>query len=390
MQLGQRVTHLLRRFVCGEEGNVMILTALFCVVLVALSGMGIDLGRQQLVRIKLQQASDAAALAGALAATADQSTTALRYFNLNYPTTYMDVARPTPAISVGANVTVSANATVPTYFMKLLGQNTVAASGSSGVQTNQSKVQSYDMILVIDNSGSMYTTDVGSSSIRAVPNGTMTATLNAAIAQCEKEGWGTAYCTYGTTLMQEQSFGLVGNTRINAVRYSANYLANQLLVDSSANNRIGAVRWDATLINQIPLTSDLSTVTNYIDTLAAIGDTNSTLGLAAAQTMQGSFNAKSVHAVVLLTDGENNSTAYNTTSLAICTAMKAANTVIYTIAFGNDVNTDTTAKNFLSSCATTTTGSNLGTYFFIAPNAAALSAAFSSIVTSVQKLRIVQ
>ena len=154
--------HLLTSLRSDQRGNVLMLTGLLLVVLVVLSGMAIDLGRQQLVRIKLQQASDAAALAGALApAGTSASSTALRYFNLNFPATYMDVTRPTPSIAVttGSNgaVQVSASAPVSMLFMKFLGTSTIAATGSSTVSTSTPSNSDYDVVMVVDESGSQST-----------------------------------------------------------------------------------------------------------------------------------------------------------------------------------------------------------------------------------------
>lgn len=376
----KRDDNLIGRWRRDERGNVLMLTCLLLVVLVALSGMAIDLGRQQLVRIKLQQASDAAALAGALPpAGADPSTTALRYFNLNFPTTYMDIARPTPVIGISnGQVTVSANTTVSTLFMKFLGDNTVAATGASTVSANvNSNAQAYDLALSMDNSGSMATNDAGN-----------------------------------------------GQTRIAALKLAAQTINTNLLGSTSgATNRIAAVTWSDKLLNTQALTSSGDAITTLLNGMVANGGTNSTLGLQQIQTWSGSMRNDAVKAVVMITDGENTNASplssctvlpgkrtpsptglcdssgcdgydtcptANASSLAICSALKAQNVVIYTVAFGQDVYTDTTAKNFLSACASGTSGGNLGTYFFIAPDSATLQATFANIVTSVKKLRITQ
>ncbi len=63
-----------RRFLADESGQVLILTALCMVVLVGMLGLAVDVGMLRYEKRQLQNAADAAALAGALELTACGST----------------------------------------------------------------------------------------------------------------------------------------------------------------------------------------------------------------------------------------------------------------------------------------------------------------------------
>ncbi|MGK3796894.1 hypothetical protein, partial [Enterococcus faecium] len=59
-------------------------------------------------------------------------------------------------------------------------------------------------------------------------------------------------------------FGLLGPTRINALRYAANALASQVLA-SGSDSRIGAVTWASDVIATLPPSSDPAVVGNFLD-----------------------------------------------------------------------------------------------------------------------------
>jgi hypothetical protein len=64
----------------------------------------------------------------------------------------------------------------------------------------------------------------------------------------------------------------------------------------------------------------------------------------------------------------------------LCTAMKQAGVVVYTVGF--DVGDDQDVQDFMSSCATTTSN------YYLASNGAALRAAFVSIANDINALRL--
>jgi Flp pilus assembly protein TadG len=116
-----------------ERGSVAIIFAMIAVPAVAIAGGALDIGTALKAKIQLQQASDAAALAGASlpeeATTAERIATAEAFFAANAGTTGI-----TPSVSVnGRTVAVSAARSVPTTFLKLahVPSLSVAASGTA-------------------------------------------------------------------------------------------------------------------------------------------------------------------------------------------------------------------------------------------------------------------
>lgn len=403
-------------FTKDAGGNVLMITGLAFLVLIIAAGMGIDFGRQQLLRVRMQQSSDAAALAaGAAPAGIDKQQTANRYFNLNFTPSYLGFDRPAPSVNVGTNVTVETSGKLATAMMGYNGVKDMNASGRSVVGADTVNAnQSYDVILVMDNSASMDTTDVGSSD-----------TLNAdSGAPCRN--W--LFFVPGN-----QVCAVNGTTRMNALRYSAVHLTQQLLNPNRAHSRVGAITWSTVNeeLQTTPLTEDYNTIRSFLGQMISFESTNSTTGMGAAQTMANNFRPDSVRAIVLLTDGFNTMastfqsqiqdnaqpchsdaskvcpkdqygcdgaagaadicTRTNIQTLPICTNFKDHGVLVYTIAFGKAAVSDPNAavvRDFLANCASGTPGSNENQYFFIAPDADTLDNAFKAIITSIGKIRI--
>lgn len=365
-----------------QRGGVLITTGLAIVFLIGIAGAALDLGQQQLVRARTQQSSDAAALAaGGLADKGDPQQIALRYFNLNFSSNYMGTQRPTPTISVGnQTLSVMANNTVSSHFSAGIGVERMNAGGRTvvSVDSTSSTGQNYDVILVMDNSGSMDTNDVGGTNL-SNPIGTTCKTYNPA-------SYGQA-CTHP------------GASRLNALRGAANTLVSDLLGNGQTNNRVAAVTWSDSTLDTVNLTSDYNTVNTFLGKMFAYAGTNSTAGLQSAQGIAGSFRSDSVHAVVLLTDGQNGAwqngvignsvipaSTINPQSQSICSSFKSSGTVVYTIALGTPVITDSVARNFLQDCASPKPSG--GKYYYTAPDGKTLTEVFQNITTEIRKLRI--
>jgi hypothetical protein len=326
------INNLLR----DRRGSVLILIGLGLVMLIGLAGAGIDLGRQQIVSNKLQSACDAAAIAAGSATAGQEIDTAQRYFNLNFPDGYLGVARPTPTITPGANgISVAASASVPTLFMRLLGVTTTTAVGSTGTAGATSNWQKFDVILVMDNSGSMATDDAGG-----------------------------------------------GQTRLAALKVAAKTMASSLLDPNVAGSRVAGITWNHELIDIIGFQDTNGPVQSFLDGMWAGGGTNSTVGMENAENISDGFNADAVKALVLLTDGVNNDAYLNVSTIAICSYLKSQAVVVYTIALGPVATNYPEVALFLSDCAT-----DPGK-FFNAPDADSLKNVFDAILTSVKKLRI--
>ncbi|MFN7612023.1 MAG: vWA domain-containing protein [Alphaproteobacteria bacterium] len=333
------LSHMLRE----RCGSVLILVGLGILVLVGLAGAGIDLGRQQIVSNKLQSACDAAAIAAGSAPAGQEIETARRYFNLNFPDGYLGVTRPTPTITQTANgTTVAASAPVPTLFIRLLGVTTTTAVGRTGTESGTTNTQKFDVILVLDNSGSMVTNDAGG-----------------------------------------------GQTRMGALKVAAKTLVSSLLDPNVAGSRVAGVTWDEFVIDTVGFQSTNGPMQSFLDGMQPRGLTNSAVGMAEALDMAGDFDPDAVHAVVLLTDGVNgtgmnSAPLLNQLTIDICNDFKILGVVVYTIALGPVATQFPEVATFLTNCA-----SDPGK-FYNAPDATALQNVFDAILTSVKKLRITE
>lgn len=405
-----------RAFHRDTGGNVLILAGLGILFLVGIGGAGYDLGRQQLVRQKVQQASDAAALAAAGMdfGTPDgtRQATAQAFFALNYPENYLGIARPTPSVSIAnERVTVSAGTSVPTSFVGNFGISTIAAAGSSTTQFKREQTI-IDVILVMDNSGSMGerrnlrfqgspgSFDVGAgNSLNASPG----------IRPICRTGWIAYAALFGIPYTNGQANGQCndfeganGFNRMNALRFSASSLADTLMSPNVNENRMALTTWDNFSINSQNFTNDPNVVKQFLGAMYGRGQTNSAVGMQQAQALGAGFRTNVARAVMLMTDGENLVTGtpvetINANTIAICNAFKAQGTIVYTIGFGAQLSGASagaaTARQFLSDCATGPNGPgqpNLNSFYFVAVDSAALAAVFAAIAGSLQNVQILQ
>ena len=139
------------------RGQVVVLVALMLVVLLTFTGLAIDVGMAYGVKAKLNAAVDAAALAAAKVLGQGQtiSTNQANYYfnaNANYPNGLMGSTISGPNIAFGgtSSVTVSATASVPTTFARVVGWNNLNVGASASA-----KNRSVDMMLVLDCSASL-------------------------------------------------------------------------------------------------------------------------------------------------------------------------------------------------------------------------------------------
>lgn len=387
--------HFLSRFYRDESGSVLILAAVMMLIFVAVGGAAYDLGVQQLVKLHNQQALDAAVLSGAVTGANDggvQEKNAEMFYTANFAESFMGYDRMSPDFQVEDGVNISGQATyeVDTLFTKTLGTEAQEYSDLS-ISPIKNVYSSIDLILVLDNSLSMNETDVGSDA-------SLPGNLIKMKAMCNSIfGATNTNCTRtGSNSLASQSTKL---SRLNALRYSAEQLATDFLNPNDFSHRVGIVNWSDQLVDKVHLSGDYSTIRDRIDSLFLDLGTESTFGLQGAKEMAtgpGGFRDDAVHAIVLLTDGQNNNKSIdNPASLAICEEMKNDyRTVVFTVMFGvQDPSEEDEIRQFLSDCATGPNGPsepNEDLYFFSAPNAEELQEVFESITTTVQKVRLMK
>ena len=144
-----------------DSGIVLFYLAALLFVLLAFSGLAVDLGRAYVVKAHLSKAVDGAALAAARVIGNGQSvaqTEANKIFNTNFPNGFLGVSSvqnpPNLTFQVAADgsnqITVTSVAVMPTTFMKVIGQPQVNVF-SSGQATRRL----VDISFVVDKSGSL-------------------------------------------------------------------------------------------------------------------------------------------------------------------------------------------------------------------------------------------
>jgi Flp pilus assembly protein TadG len=155
----------LRRFVRERDGNIAMIFGLCAIPVIVGCGIAIDVGRAYLVRLDLESALDASALAVASSTgltTAQLQSRLQSYFDANYPmmsqTTNLQVSMTDPTQPV-INVTATVN--VPTMFLRLINVNQVPVAASNQVSKGTNALE---LALVLDNTGSMMCGDGGISS----------------------------------------------------------------------------------------------------------------------------------------------------------------------------------------------------------------------------------
>jgi len=151
----------------NQKGFAVIMTALTMLVCIPLVGLAVDVGVLYMIKGKLQQAVDAAALAGARALAqgansgaqaSNAQAAATKFFNANMPSGYWGVSNinfPTPTVDSVTTpnyrtVTTSATLSAPLYFLRVLGQDSTLIASSS-----QAGRRDVAMMLVLDRSSSM-------------------------------------------------------------------------------------------------------------------------------------------------------------------------------------------------------------------------------------------
>ena len=149
-----------------NRGQVIPMLALFMALLMSLAAMTVDLVYAYTVKAKLVTAVDACALGAARALIsgstpqeqqANVSATVDKLFDANFPDGFMLTLTRTHSIPTitdngdgTRSVSVSGNATVPTFFMRVAGYETLPVAASAVAMRRD-----VNLMLVLDRSGSM-------------------------------------------------------------------------------------------------------------------------------------------------------------------------------------------------------------------------------------------
>lgn len=143
------------------RGNTLAMMCAFLIPLSALTGSAVDMGRLYVVKVRLQQACDAGALAGrkfmsnsGTTLDSNATTQATTFFANNFRSGWMNTTSVsfTPSKTSDNQVTAVASATVPMTIMKMFGSTSSTLNVSC---TARYDIADTDIMFVLDTTGSM-------------------------------------------------------------------------------------------------------------------------------------------------------------------------------------------------------------------------------------------
>lgn len=149
-----KITHSFQTYCRQTIAATAIAFAVMAPVLVGAMGAGLDLANAYLVKERLSKAIDAAALAGAGSSSDEAAIRAriLEFFYANFPAEELGITFDPQVTVDGDEVYVYGRAYYNTIFLHLLGIDEIDVASDTTVQRN---VQGIEVVLVMDNTGSM-------------------------------------------------------------------------------------------------------------------------------------------------------------------------------------------------------------------------------------------
>jgi Flp pilus assembly protein TadG len=168
MQMLKQLGRILKGFVHERRGNVAILFGFALIPLLLGAGVAVDYGRALLVRERMSDAADAAALAiGSWPdlTPAEMATKAQQFFAANYPPSTLGTVGTLNVSTSDNDITASVSGSVPTTFMRVVNIDHIDLSTSSTITR---KLHNIEVVLVLDTTGSMADTLGSSTKISAL------------------------------------------------------------------------------------------------------------------------------------------------------------------------------------------------------------------------------
>jgi Ca-activated chloride channel homolog len=319
------------KFLHDEKGNVIILIAALMPVFILLAASSVDVSYMLEARNEMQAAVDASALAAASGLGTSFSTARGRGIAISNSNTIMEQPLALQSSEVTflnyKTVRISAQRTIPLYFARIAGMNTVTVSATATAQCGNR-----DIMLVFDRSGSMD----DDTSDPAYPQ------------------------------------------PITGAKGASYYFIDQIEANTLVVDRIGLVSYsdNATLARVLDrqFSAMKATIAGYV----ANGFTNIGDGILQAMNhLNSSSPARTQKTIILFSDGMANRPGAGNTSdpravayaISQANAAKSSNIKIYTISLGS-----TTDPNLMRQIASITNGK-----YYYAPGAADLYDIFEDI-----------
>lgn len=373
----------LKELAHDRSGNFGIITALLLPVLLGAGGLAVDVANAMHVKAQLGAIADSASLAAASALGSKEITTAAQAKALAnaFATGQLAGAGIDPSsftISVDVKTTilnslsnkyevaVVIDGVTDTSLMRVFGQRTMNVANAATAMSSTGTQNSLSMYLVLDRSGSMQASVT--TSIRSRTKGCTYYYLNSA----------------QTTMYSEKNVKPCYNYRIEVLQSAvSDLLATLDKADPEAKFiRTGADAYSSDKFTPQDLEWGTTGVNEYVSAMDAEGGTSSTNAFkegvdslldpmedTAHKNRNGLVPKKYI---LLMTDGENNSSSDNTKTLAQCKRAKDAGITVYTIGF---MLSSQTAKNLLFNCASSSTT------YYDAQDGDLLNEAFATIAT---------
>lgn len=143
---------MVRHFGRNEDGVMTVFAIMMLLMMLMVGGIGVDLMRNEMERVRLQNTIDRAVLAAAdLDQTLDPTAVVNDYFDKSGMSTYLSSV----TVDQGLNyrtVNATANTVTPTRFMRLVGVDELGVPARS---TAEERISNVEISLVLDISGSM-------------------------------------------------------------------------------------------------------------------------------------------------------------------------------------------------------------------------------------------
>ena len=435
-----------RRFVGANHANVAVIFAIACVPIISSVGLAIDYSRANSARSSMQAALDSTALMlskdlsqGVITASQVNAQAQL-YFAALY--TNKDAAQSatisatyTANGSMGSTIQIIGSGSVMTDFMKVAGFPNIDFSTSSTSAWGNVRMR---VAMALDNTGSMgqdgkmpalqtasknlidqlsaLAKNPGDVYVSIIPfakdvnvgpsnysqnwiDWTAWDAKNGTNVCNSRDRWGNCTSTTWTPAAHSTWNGCVWD-RDKDHDPSGFDTLNTAPVTSNIYTLFPAEQWSACPVQLMPLSYNWSALKSLIDTMTPNGNTDQAIGMAwawqsLAQTAPLNAPAKDSNytykdAIILLSDGLNTQDRWYTDAASIdlrqqklCKNAKDAGVIVYTIQVNTSKPADPTSA-VLSQCASSPEN------FYMLTSANQVLSAFTSIGTSLSKLRVAQ
>jgi len=424
---------MLARFLRDRRGSIAPLFGIAAIPLIGSVGIAVDYSRATATKAAFQAALDSTALmlsknAASLSPTALQSS-ATNYFDAIFTrgSSVKNVTLTTSySATAGSKVILTGTATLPTNFLGILGYDHLDLNATATATWGNTRLR---VALVLDNTGSM-AQDNKMTALKSAAHGLLTQLQQAATSADDvyvsvvpfNKDVDIGSSNYAASWLRwdlwEAANGTCSNSRYGSSQSrctsnggtwtpASHTTWNGCLTDRDQNYdttndapQAGATlypteQYSSCPVSTIGLSNDWTALSNKIDAMSPVGNTNQALGLQVGwqSLTQTPFtvpamdpNYKYSQVIILLTDGLNTQDRWYSTQSLIdarqeltCANIKTAGITIYTV----QVNTggDPTST-LLQDCASDKNK------FFLLTSSTQIPTTFSQIGTALTQLRL--